>query len=313
MHELGHAFGLNHVESSTDAHLDGASISTSASTDRSSTTSAASRACTATRSRNPTAALGNGTPARATSLGSLATGGTLADRFRRGRRPVGESTETDFVSIANASDADFFSFTVAAPAMLDATLTPLGGIFNQGLEGASEVVVRRQRPQRSRPVALRSERHDAARHRRRLAGAGGLESLNGIDLTDAGQYFARVTGAANNLQLYQLRALAAGARHDALRRLQPRRRRRCRRLLRVADTLGQAGSNLAADGNGNGRVDAADYGIWKSNFGASSGSGSIAGGGSVPEPAGITLLSLAALVAPRRRRRPNRRAAWHSR
>ncbi|MCA9186507.1 MAG: discoidin domain-containing protein [Pirellulaceae bacterium] len=44
---------------------------------------------------------------------------------------------------------------------------------------------------------------------------------------------------------------------------------------------------LAADGNGNGRVDAADYTVWKDNFGSSLGTPSLA---SVPEPGLLPLL-----------------------
>ncbi len=133
-----------------------------------------------------------------------------------------------------------------------------------------------------------------------LTGAGGVESLTNINLTSTGTYFARVTGADDNVQLYQLQLTAAALsmalvgdyNHDG--------------VVDAADysvwrdSLGETGSNLAADGNGNGRIDAADYSLWKSHFGMSSGigSGSIAGGGSVPEPASLVLLSLAALLAP---------------
>ena len=55
-------------------------------------------------------------------------------------------------------------------------------------------------------------------------------------------------------------------------------------------------TNAAADGNGNGVVDAADYAIWRNTFGqTSSGSGAFLG--SVPEPAMMWLLVLAAGVA----------------
>ena len=66
------------------------------------------------------------------------------------------------------------------------------------------------------------------------------------------------------------------------------------------------GTNLAdADGNGNGTVDAADFTIWRDNLGHAAGGGSGGGSlGSVPEPAGMTLLTLAgALFTCRRNRR----------
>jgi len=59
-------------------------------------------------------------------------------------------------------------------------------------------------------------------------------------------------------------------------------------------------SNLAADGNGNGVVDAPDLDLWKMNFGAGAGAASTA---AVPEPAALGAMLVAALVVSRARRR----------
>jgi hypothetical protein len=50
--------------------------------------------------------------------------------------------------------------------------------------------------------------------------------------------------------------------------------------------FGRTGSGLAADGDGNGRVDANDYSMWKSNFGKSGGAASVGvdASAAVPEP-----------------------------
>ena len=45
--------------------------------------------------------------------------------------------ETDFVSIANQNDVDFFSFTLTGPAVVDLTLTPLGASYNERIGGSS--------------------------------------------------------------------------------------------------------------------------------------------------------------------------------
>ena len=58
-------------------------------------------------------------------------------------------------------------------------------------------------------------------------------------------------------------------------------------------TLNQTGANLPADGNSNGRVDAADFDFWRSRLGNPSGSG-LATAAAVPEPASITLVFAAA-------------------
>ena len=64
------------------------------------------------------------------------------------------------------------------------------------------------------------------------------------------------------------------------------------------------GSNVApgsgADGNNNGVIDAADYTVWKDNFGNSLGNASVA---SVPEPASVCLMTLAMLALTGLRRR----------
>ena len=72
--------------------------------------------------------------------------------------------------------------------------------------------------------------------------------------------------------------------------------------------MGQSGSSLAADGNGNYVVDTMDYSVWASRFGQSSGAGA-AGLGSeflssaVPEPAGFVLTLIAAIMGCSLRRR----------
>ena len=49
-------------------------------------------------------------------------------------------------------------------------------------------------------------------------------------------------------------------------------------------------SGTAADGNGNGIVDQADYELWKANFGTTVTSGSLAATSEVPEPGALVLL-----------------------
>jgi len=71
------------------------------------------------------------------------------------------------------------------------------------------------------------------------------------------------------------------------------------------DTLNSA-SQLAADGSGNGLIDPSDLGVWRNNFGHvfSGGSTGIGSGQSVPEPAAMTFVLIAAVgsaVASRRR------------
>jgi hypothetical protein len=87
-------------------------------------------------------------------------------------------------------------------------------------------------------------------------------------------------------------------------------------------TFGQVGSGLAADGNNNGSIDQGDYDLWRMHFGQivppSAGQSSGASDGlstsSVPEPAsaGLLVIVIGAMLTAGRRRIPRSRAAAES-
>lgn len=307
MHELGHAFGLLHIESSTDGLLMEPTINLSFDGPQLDDIRGIQGLYgdVYERSNNN---LGNGTAARATSLGPLTIGSTLDV----GSDAVGDqfvsANQTDFVSIANTGDADFYSFNITAPMLLDATLTPLGGIFNQGTEGGVQTSFNAN-ARNDLALAIYASNGTTLRGSANLTGAGSVESLTDIELSTAGKYFARITGAAENVQLYQLllsgsslsAALAGDYNLDG--------------VVGAADftvwrnSLGRTGSGLAADGNGDGVVNTADYDFWKAHFGTSGMGSSIAGAGAVPEPAGVAAALLALTFAlPVRYRSAVRRA-----
>ena len=73
------------------------------------------------------------------------------------------------------------------------------------------------------------------------------------------------------------------------------------------NTLGQTGSGLAADGNGNNQIDPGDYDVWLAHFGEMSGSSATAGlsSSAIPEPTPLILYAIAAtsvFASPLRRR-----------
>ena len=138
-----------------------------------------------------------------------------------------------------------------------------------------------------------------------VTAAGGIESLTDLSLATAGKYFARITGGDDNVQLYQLQLAATALSFTLLGDYNLDGTVDAADYSVWRNSLGQVGANLAADGDRDGRIDADDYALWKSHFGTSgSGSGGIDGGGSVPEPASLALVSLAALLAPLVRARP---------
>ena len=295
MHELGHALGLLHIESPSDALLmepiisfgiDGPQLD-----DIRGIHGFYGDALEKTNN-----GLGNGTIQRATPLGALATGSTLAvGSDALGGQAVGP-LETDLVSIANNSDTDFFSFTVAAPTLLDAALTPLGGIFTQGTEGGAPPSTFDANSRNDLSLAVFASNGTTPLGSANFTGNGGVEMLSDLELTSPGTYFVRVRGSSNNVQLYELKlsaalfliALEGDYNRDG--------------AVDAADyivwrhSVGQIGSGLAADGNGNGTIDLNDYGIWKANFGKGTGAVNalIA---VVPEPHPITLLWIGTLVA----------------
>ena len=62
------------------------------------------------------------------------------------------------------------------------------------------------------------------------------------------------------------------------------------------DSLGST-TNLAADGDGDGSVDAGDFAVWTTHFGQTVGSGSVNAKAAVAEPATALLMLLVGIFA----------------
>ena len=60
--------------------------------------------------------------------------------------------------------------------------------------------------------------------------------------------------------------------------------------------LGQTGTGLAADGNGNGAIDNGDYNVWRAHFGQTGSGSSTVANAAVPEPSTLALLIVGILV-----------------
>lgn len=292
MHELGHALGLLHIESSSDALLLEPYINTSFDGPQLDDIRGL-QGLYGDALEKANGGLGNGTSARASALGTLAAGGTLAI----GSAAVGDqrvsASETDFVSIANRADTDFYSFTVTAPTLLSASLTPLGGVFSQGVEGGTESVFDAN-SRNNLALAILDTNGTSILATASNQAAGVAESLTGIELITPGQYYARITGATDNVQLYELRLTGASlivpltgdCNNDGVVDAAD--------YIVWRDSFGRTAAGLAADGDRNGTVNAADLAVWQNNFGMQQ-SGALLTAATVPEPNASILLVASAI------------------
>jgi serralysin len=305
MHETGHAFGLEHIISNTneflmapviDMNIDGPQLDEVR----------AIQYFYGDPNEKSHNGQGNNTAALATSLGSIAFGGSFdvgssAVGKTSGANMVVNPTESDFVSIFSTTDADYYSFTVSAATKLTAVLTPRGGTFTQTDQEDPNPPTAFNANNRNNLVLTLFDTNGTSQLATINSAAAGLaETLSGISLPAAGQYYLRVTGTtADSVQLYDLNLSIAGLtgdyNHDG--------------IVDAADytvwrdELGKTGSGLAADSNNDNLVDNADYTAWLSNYGkTNSGSGSFATTG-VPEPstAALAILPMALFLLRRAR------------
>ena len=299
MHELGHALGLLHIESSTDALLMEPLTSNSIDGPQLDDIRGV-QALYGDPFEKSNDSLGNGTSERATRLGELPFDGILAIGTDAVGGQVVAPTETDFVSISNRADTDFYSFTVSAPARLNAVLKPLGGVFGQALEGETQSVFNANARSNLLLTVFATD-GSTTLILADGAGAGQIETISDFTLATEGTYYVRVTGASINVQLYELQLSASAL-----------------------------SSGLPGDNNQDGTIDAADYvawrkgqgttftnvdyDMWRANFGQSISKASARASANtlaavVPEPATFLLLILSVVRGGRAIRRTTSQVA----
>ncbi len=307
MHEIGHTFGLDHVSTNETATgkllmepfiddtpnpIDGPQLDEVR----------AIQFFFGDVNEKSNGGVGNGTAARATSLGALTSGstrlvGASADVPTQAISP----TATDFVSISNSKDVDFYSFTVSAASTLSAVLTPRGGVFTQG--DADHNVTPTTFDANSRAnlaLTILAANGTTVLGSADLGGVGVAETIANLLLPAAGTYYAEITeGTENTVQLYELgltatlvaATLPGDYNHNG--------------VVDAADyeiwrnTQGQSvTAGTGADGNGDGVITQADYDLWRSHFGQTAGSGSALAlnSATVPEPS-TAVFAIISLVA----------------
>ncbi|HYO25704.1 MAG TPA: pre-peptidase C-terminal domain-containing protein [Lacipirellulaceae bacterium] len=159
---------------------------------------------------------GNDVPAMATSLGALTVGQPLV-RGTLGDTVAVSGGQTDFLSIDDITDTDFFSFTLSAPQAVTLELSPKGTTYQAGpvTTPASPLAAYNTRTLSDLTLALYdSNGTTQLGATANLAGPGGNETI--LRELNAGTYYARVAGSQNNVQLYQLSVSAAALPADQL-------------------------------------------------------------------------------------------------
>jgi serralysin len=296
MHELGHSFGLEHVSSTTSNLLMEPIIDTSFDGPQLDEVRGVQYFFGDVNEKS-NGGLGNGTFARATSLGVISPGGTktIGAAANVPTQAI-SATATDFVSISNVDDTDFYSFSVLGPTLLAATLTPRGGVFTQGsADDGQNPTSFNANARNNLALALLSTNGTTILSTADANPAGIAESISNLLLPSAGTYFARITGADDTVQLYELSLSAISTLPGDYNK---------NGIVDAADYVvwrNSQGQSVAAgsgaDGNSDGQITAADFTVWRLHYGqtAGSGAGAIAGV-AVPEPASALIIIVGMLV-----------------
>ncbi len=191
VHELGHGIGQQHVNSSNRNVLMEPFIDTSFDGPQLHDILIANRGY-GDKFEKTNGGLGNDIQANATSLGSL-NGGSSISIGNGARSAVVSRTETDFVTIDDQTDTDFYALTLNQDGVLNLTLEVLGDIYNVGPQGGSQISFNTFQRSDLTLAVLNSGGTVVASSN--LTGLGGNEVIS--QLLTAGTYAIRITGVDN--------------------------------------------------------------------------------------------------------------------
>lgn len=203
MHEHGHGMGLRHVESNNANFLMEPFINTSFDGPQLDDIRGMHRHYGDKYEKNG----GNDTAATATDIGVFGDGSTFRVGFD-GRTTFVTTLKTDFISIDDNSDIDYLSFTLSGNSLVSLTLEPVGSTYLQGPQGGSQTSVNTSQISDLTLQLIDSDQLSQLA----ISNVGGLgvtESINDFAL-NAGTYYARITGTANDIQMYEFNLSVTG-------------------------------------------------------------------------------------------------------
>lgn len=276
MHEIGHTLGLGHSSSNNAAFLMEAALQTLFDGPQIDDIRGAHHLYGDFREKSNNGT-GNDTFATATPLGTISSGRSVLVGQHGGTGTGVLAGETDFLSISNSNDVDVFSFSIEYPSLVSLVLTPVGATYHErgtiDASALSNLSLDLYSNVGGAPKLLESVN---------LHGIGQSESLLDFNLHVSGTYYARVSGNADAVQLYQLlvevneQFIPGDFNADGLVDAAD--------FTRWRDHLGDGDESAILNrGDGLNGVDEADLPVWRAHFGQSLdiGTGAVQ---SVPEP-----------------------------
>ncbi|MEE2826160.1 MAG: matrixin family metalloprotease [Planctomycetota bacterium] len=195
-HEHGHGLGMEHVESSTDRYLMEPFVSTAFDGPQHHDILMAHRGYGDVNEKS-NGQQGNETAALATGLGLVADGATVS-RGQDGDNETVADTDTEFFSIDDQTDTDFWSFEIASASLVDINLESLGYVYNIDEQNGSGGGDFDTRARSDLALALFDSDGTTLLGTADVTGLGGDEQLTGVQLDNAGTYFVRISGDDND-------------------------------------------------------------------------------------------------------------------
>jgi serralysin len=274
MHEIGHAFGLGHIQSSTSAFLMEAFTNTTINGPQLDDIRGIHYLYGDANEKGA----GNNSPPSATPLGVVTAGATILQGEHASTGTSVLMGESDFLSISSSNDSDYFSFEVTSTSLVDLVVTPLGPTYNERANVGDTFTTTTSASLSDLSLELFASGSAVPLASSTSNPIGHPESILDVELLNPGEYVFRVSGSSALTQLYQF-SLAVES-------------------LRPGDfnTDGDVdGADFLAwqRGESPDPLSSEDLTLWQENYGATA----VANHSPVPEPSGLAHLALLAVVA----------------